>query len=245
MPLAALILALDVALVLHAAKTGRFTPWGYIILMLPGIGAAAYVFIELMPAWLGTHQGQKAQSCVLKAINPDKRYRELRDALEVADTIAARAALAEECSATGRHDEAFTLYEGVIQTPMGREPKFVVGKARALLDLGHAADAVQTLDDMRREWPQYDSADAHLLYARALEAAGRGEEALYEFAELAKYYAGAEPALRRARLLRALGRLDESRAAADEMLRAYRRAPRHVKRNQAEWLSEAEKLARG
>ena len=54
MPLALILGVLDVVLVIHAAKTGRFSPWGYIILMIPGFGALAYFFVILLPEWSGT-----------------------------------------------------------------------------------------------------------------------------------------------------------------------------------------------
>jgi hypothetical protein len=35
MPLAIVLMVIDVAFVVHAAKTGRFNPWGYLILFCP------------------------------------------------------------------------------------------------------------------------------------------------------------------------------------------------------------------
>ena len=49
MPIATLLLVLDVVLIVHAVKTGRFMPWFYVIMFLPGIGAAAYIVAELAP----------------------------------------------------------------------------------------------------------------------------------------------------------------------------------------------------
>jgi hypothetical protein len=40
---------LNVLLIVHAARTGRFMPWGFVILFLPGIGALIYVAFELAP----------------------------------------------------------------------------------------------------------------------------------------------------------------------------------------------------
>ena len=34
MPLALILVVIDITLVIHAAKTGRFSPWGFIILMI-------------------------------------------------------------------------------------------------------------------------------------------------------------------------------------------------------------------
>ena len=76
MPIATLIFILDIVLIVHAAKTGRFSPWGYIILFLPGIGAAAYIVAELLPEWLGSYKGQVARQTVARAVNPARRYRD-------------------------------------------------------------------------------------------------------------------------------------------------------------------------
>jgi hypothetical protein len=54
MPIILVLTLINIVLVVHAAKSGRFSPWGYIILMMPGIGAIAYVAMELIPAWFGT-----------------------------------------------------------------------------------------------------------------------------------------------------------------------------------------------
>ena len=57
MPIAIILVVINVAFIVHAAKTGRFMPWGYVIFLLPGVGAIAYVLVELVPEWMGTRQG--------------------------------------------------------------------------------------------------------------------------------------------------------------------------------------------
>src|SRR3954469_5743187 len=106
MPIVLLLPAINILLIIHAAKTGRFSPWGFIILMMPGIGAIAYVAMELIPEWFGTRQGRQARQSVGRALDPDKKYRALNDQVEIADTIANRAELAEECIARRRYREA-------------------------------------------------------------------------------------------------------------------------------------------
>jgi hypothetical protein len=244
MPIAVVLFAIDVVLIVHAAKTGRFWPWASLILMLPGVGAIAYVAVELAPQWLGSYRGRQAQNRIARALDPGKRYRRLRDELEISDTIANRVALAEECLALRRPEEALPLYDAVLAHPLGQEPSFMVGKARALLELSRAPEAVATLEAMRSAFPHYENGDAHLLYARALETAGRDAEALAEYDELASYYAGAEPRSRRAALLQKLGRDAEARAAAEELVKTFQRAPQHVRRAQAEWIAEARRIAR-
>jgi hypothetical protein len=66
----------------------------------------------------------------------------------------------------------------------------MAGKARAQFEVDEAAEAVATLDELRRRWPDYHSADAHLNYARALEACGRNDGGAHRIpGRLSDYFA--------------------------------------------------------
>jgi hypothetical protein len=230
-----LITILDVLLIVHAIKTGRFMPWGLVILFLPGIGALVYVAFELVPDWFSSDGAQRARRRLAAALDPTGRYRALKDQLAIVDTIANRSALADECLAIGRPQEALEHYEAVIGLPLGDEPAYRLGKARALLDLGHADDAIATLDEVKQRSPDLHSPEGRLLYARALDMAGRSEEALDQYASIAQTYPGPEPSVRQAQLLEKLGRRDQARSIADEVVRSLRRSPAHVRANEREW----------
>ena len=243
-PLGWIVAGIDIALIVHAARNGRFMPWGFIILFLPGIGALAYVVVELVPQWLGSTGVRRAGRSIAAALDPERRYREAKDQLAIVDTIANRAALAEACLSLGKFAEARDLYAGVLGMPQGDEPSFMLGRARAEFGLGEAALAVKTLDELKARWPDYQSPEGQLLYAMALEAAGRDDEALATYEAVGRSYPGAEPRVRRAELLARLGRRDEARSVAGEVARDLRRSPPHVRRAQGQWLSAAERLAR-
>jgi len=104
-----LVTLVSLGFMIHAAKTGRFMPWFYIILFLPGIGAMAYVVVELVPQWFGSSGAQRTRRQLATSLNPTGRYRQLQDELSVVDTIANRAALAEECLRLGKFEEAKLL----------------------------------------------------------------------------------------------------------------------------------------
>ena len=244
MPIALLLLIVNVILIVHAVRTGRASPWAFIILLAPGIGAIAYLVAVLIPGWFGSPRGQQTRQRIAKSLDPEKRYRELSDAVEIADTIANRAALADECLALEKFEEARRHFEAILARPMGDEPVYVVGKARAQFGLGRAAETVTVLDDLRVRWPDYQSADGHLLYARGLEACGRSDEALAEYRALADYYVGAEARVRYGLLLAKVGREAEAKAWLTEVLRQLRHSPAHVRRAQAEWIARAEKIVR-
>jgi hypothetical protein len=244
MPIAAFLFALDVVLIIHAARTGRFWPWAYVILLLPGIGSFAYFLFEILPEWMGSVQGQKARRTVVKTLNPEKRYRDLTDQLALTDTIANRAALAEECLSLGKFEEAATHYDAVLARPLGDDPIYSVGKARALFGLQRPDDVVATLDDLRQRCPNYQSADAHLLYARALQDSGRSQEALEEYDALSQYYPGAEARVRYGLLLSILGHRAEARSVFTDVLKHAKRAPKYVRKAQAEWIAIAQRELR-
>src|SRR6187549_421021 len=121
MPVALVVLLLDITLIYHASRTGRLQPWGFIILMIPLVGALAYIVVELMPEWFGSPGAQQARKRIAGKLDPEKFYRELSDRLANTDTIANRVALAAECLRVGRFDEAERHYDRVLTLPMGNE----------------------------------------------------------------------------------------------------------------------------
>jgi hypothetical protein len=241
MPVALVILLLDITLIWHASKTGRLQPWAFIILLIPFVGALAYIIVELVPEWFGSPGARQARKRMADRLDPEKHYRELSDRLAGSDTIANRAAVAAECLKIGRFDEAVRHYDHVLQLPMGREPAYALGKAQAQFGLSRPADALATLDDLKEHWPDFESAEGHLLYARALAEVGRIEEALDEYHALVAYFPGAEAKVRYGLLLGTVGRTAEARIVFNELLLQMRRAPKYLREAQAEWLSIAEK----
>lgn len=241
MPVALVVLLLDITLIYHASRTGRLRPWAFIILMVPLMGALAYITVELIPEWFSSPGARQARQRVANRLDPEKRYRELSDQLAGTDTIANRAALAEECVSIGRFSEAEAHYDHILKLPMGHDPAYAFRKAQAEFSAKRPADALATLDDLQKQWPDFDSADAHLLYARALTEVGRLDEALEEYHALAGYFPGAEARVRYGMLLQMVGRSAEARMVFNELLIQMRRAPKYLRKAQAEWLSIAEK----
>jgi hypothetical protein len=240
-PVALVVIVLQITLIYHAAKTGRLRPWAFIILIVPLLGSLAYIAVELLPEWLSSHDVQQARRRVANKLDPEKQYRELSDRLVVTDTIANRAALAAECIEIGRFEEAEHHYDHILSLPMGHDPIYALGKAKAQFARKRPSETLATLDELQRTWPGYNSAEAHLLYARALQDAGRTDEALEEYHALLDYAPGAEARVRYGMLLKLAGRIADARHVFNEFLIQMRRQPKHVRKAQAEWIAIAEK----
>jgi hypothetical protein len=240
-PFALVILLLDITLVYHASRTGRLQPWAFIILMIPVIGAFAYILVELVPEMLSGPGAQQARRRVASRLDPEKRYRELSDRLAATDTVANRVALAAECLKIDRFGEAEGHYDHILKLPMGSEPVYALGKAKAEFGRNRPAMALATLEDLQRRWPDFQSAEGHLLYARALAEVGRLDEALEEFNAVATYFPGAEARVRYGLLLNLMGRTGEAKVVFAELLLQMKRAPKYLREAQAEWISIAEK----
>ena len=88
---------------------------------------------------------------------------------------------------------------------------------------------------MREANPSFQSADCHLLYARALEEQGKVAPALHEYQALAPYYPGQEARCRYAMLLEKAGEHRESQRLFREICQSVEMSPRHARRLQREW----------
>jgi hypothetical protein len=233
--LGVLVMALAIGCAIHAGRTGRPQFWIYVLIFVPGLGTFAYLLFELIPEWLNTRQGQKAQRTVGRLIDPEKAYKALRDAVETSPTVENMARLAEECMNLSRFDEAADLYAACLQGMHASDPQLLLGLARAQFGLGRFDQAKATLDRLRAANPDFQSAEGHLLYARALEGRGALAAAREEYEALRGYFPGPEAGCRLALLLQRMGEEEEASALFREIRRSLERSPKHVREMHAEW----------
>jgi hypothetical protein len=241
----ALPIILDVLLVIHVFKTGRNTLWIFLIIFLPVAGAIAYFIVELLPELLRSRTLQATRRGVKHALDPEAQLRRLQDEAQVTQNVASNQRLAEELLRHDRFQEAAAVYGRILTGLYAHDPDLMLGLARAQFGGGDASAARATLDEALKMNPGFRSPQAHLLYARALEAEGSAQKALAEYQMLSTSYPGAEAAVRYAQLLKAQGRVEESRTVAKDLLEQARIAPAHYRKAQRDWLDSAQRLALG
>jgi hypothetical protein len=236
MPIPALLIgAAQILFVIHAARTGRPYYWFFILLFIPMLGILAYIVVELLPGAGRSPATHKTMGAAKRLINPEGRYRALATNLEIAPTVANMRALADECVRCGRLDEAEQLYRDALRGLHATDPYLMLGLAKARFERGDPSGCLDTLAELKSANPDFQSADAHMLFARSLEAASRNEEALREYESLSRYYGGEEPRVRRGLLLRKLGDHQTALDQFAEVLRSVERSPSFYRRNQGEW----------
>lgn len=242
--LGGLALAFDAICVIHALRARQPYYWFMIIFALPGIGAAIYFFSEILPDLLHSRAARHAAQDIVKVVDPDREIREATAALRLTDTAENRKRLAEALIVKERYDEARTLYEAALEGVHEDDPALMMGLARAQFGQKDFAGVCATLDRMREQHPELESADGHLLYARSRDGMGDDEQALVEFGALAGYYPGEEARCRHALLLRRLGNVDEARAEFAAVIESVESAPKTYFRAQRDWyLMAKENLA--
>ncbi|HEY8698611.1 MAG TPA: tetratricopeptide repeat protein [Rhizomicrobium sp.] len=231
----ALPILLQIICVVHAVRNGRVFPWIYIIVFLPLVGSIVYIAMEVVPDLLGSRGAHKIKTGVARTVDPNKDFRQAMREVEMVGSVDAKRALAEQLMQRGQYDEAVELYNSALQGHFRDDPVLWLGLARAQFLKGDGAAAQAALDELQKVDPKFGSADAHLLYARALELQGKDAEALAEYEKLTRYYPGEEARARYAQLLQKTGATEQSRSVFSQILKSLEGAPGHYRRAQKEW----------
>ena len=236
-------IVIQAGLIVHVIKTGRNQLWIWVLILLPGgVGALAYLAVEILPELLRSRTAQRTARGLRRAMDPGAQLRRYEDEARVTGNVAARQRYAAELARHQRYDEAIAQYTQALSGLYEHDPDLMLGLAQAQFAKGDARAARTTLDELISQNPGFRSPDGHLLYARSLAAEGNVAKALEEYRALAPSYPGAEAAVRYAQLLQAEGQHPEAQRVARELLEQARLAPRHYRRVQREWLDAAQKL---
>lgn len=240
MPLILILsIAVQAGLIVHVIKTGRNSLWIWAIALLPPAGPLAYIVVELLPELFGGRTARRARVGMQRMIDPDRDLRRASAEVEISGNVDARRRLAEELFDRNQYDAAIDVYEGGLKGIFEHDPTLLLGVARAQFAKQNFAAAHAALERLIQNNPDFQSADAHLLYARTLEVQGALDEAEREYAAIAPAYPGAEARLRYALLLKRRGKIEEARRLLKDLLDGAKLGPAHYRRAQAEWLDRA------
>lgn len=240
MPLAVVLLLIQIAFAVHVVKSGRDRYWIYLILFLPAIGCAVYFITQVLPEMGQSRTVRHATRSLLKAVDPERELRRRKEELATADTIENRMRLAEECIEAGFYADAIGLLLECLRGPHQDDPHLLLMLARARFAAGFFADARQTLEQLIERNPAFKSHEGHLLYARCLESLNQSEAATAEYEVLLHTFPGEEARVRYALMLARMGQTEQARRLFNDALLRARRAPNYYRQQERPWLALAE-----
>lgn len=231
-----LIWIVQLALIVHVVKTGRSFYWIMILLFMPLIGGLAYFVIELLPQFSGSFAGQKAVRSVKQTLNPGADLRQNEAAWNQSPNVDNSRRYAESLMDSGKTGEAEEIINQALKGLFASEPTLLLLRARLEFDSGRTTETVKTLEILQEHNPDFRSAEGHLLYARALEAEGRIDEAVKEYSAVSGYFPGVEARYRLALCLVVAGNDSAANAEFESILNDAKLAPPHFRKSQKTWL---------
>jgi len=160
---------------------------------------------------------------------------------EFSGSIARR--YAEALLDAGRSTDAQDIIEHALKGLFKTEPTLLLLKARILFDQNHPRQAVDVLESLQQNNPDFRNPEGHLLYARALEADGQTEAAIREYSAVAGYFPGVEARYRLALCLRKAGKEAAANSELESILTDAKLAPAHFRRSQKYWLDAVKREA--
>jgi hypothetical protein len=210
-------LVIAVLLCWHAVRTGRDSFWLWIILMFQPIGGAVYFFLNVVPDIFGGTTAQKVSRAARETLDPRREYREAKQACDETPTVRNQSRLAHAAAHLGHYGEAEALYAAAAQGVHDDDPALLLGRAKALLELGRAAEALTTLEKLGEDEAHGRTPPAALAMARAYAALGRTDEADRAFQWASERMPGFEALARYAAFMARSGRKDEARDIVREL----------------------------
>lgn len=166
---------------IHVVRTGREMYWLLILFMFPLLGSVVYFFAVYLPDSRLQHTVKKTVSAAAKSLDPGRELREARQAYDLTPTAQNQMRLAAALLEAGETAQAAENYEACLHGPFASDPEIRLGAAKARLHNGQSAAAIELLDAIRKETPDFRQEQVSLLLALSYAHSGRAQEAQAEF----------------------------------------------------------------
>ncbi|NOR20010.1 MAG: tetratricopeptide repeat protein [Xanthomonadales bacterium] len=237
MPLLTILIWLvQLALIIHVLKTGRSRYWIMMLIFMPMIGGIAYFVIELLPEFSGSMAGQRAVRNVKQTLNPGADLRTNEAAWNQSPNVDNGRRFAQSLMDTGKTTEAEDIIKQALKGLFSTEPTLLLLKAQLQFEAERTTEAITTLELLQKHNPDFRSAEGHLLYARALEAENRINDAVKEYSAVSGYFPGVEARYRLALSMAIAGNNTASKTELESILNDAKLAPPHFRKSQKTWL---------
>ena len=221
--------------ILHFARRRPDTFWLWIIIIGGGLGAAAYIVIEVIP-----------DAGLLRStfqIFPRRRHiKQLEAAIIDNPSVGNYEELGYLYLEDKKYAQARACFDKIIAQADATDPRY--RRALAALELGDYPAAVADLEQVVAADPKFDYNRAAALLAFALGKTGQTDRALALFADVTQVSTLSETEYNYASLLAQEGRAAEAREWAERLLRKKVTMPSYLRRRERPWFRRASALLR-
>lgn len=230
---------ISVACTVHVLLTRRPLFWLLLLWILPGVGVAVYILVELLPDLQRGRSVARLGSELTTAVSPDRQLRRLEEELEISDTVRNRQMLGHAYVSAGRYDQAIEMYRSCLKGIFVDDPPILLAMAEAQFLNEAFGEAIETVARLEKTDADFRPLERRMLKAKLFEALGRRDKALVEYEFLANRYTGEEARCRYALLLMRAGKHDQAREIFERILLNARRSPRHFRAAERQWIQTA------
>src|SRR6185312_1352125 len=231
-----IIIGLQIFCGIHSYRRGTLNRWIFLIVFLPLIGSAIYLYSEVL----------SARKSFVKPINMNPgrsnaspaNIKKLEDELRFTDTFANKVKLADAYLAAGFTEKAIDLYKASL-TGAFFENEHVMGQLIVAYFEEERYYEVLPLAKKLYNLPQFARSKEHLLYALALENTGNMEQAEKEFKAMKGRYSYFEPRYQYGLFLMRAERYDDAAQIFTDMLDEEPHLGNIEKRSNRQWFAKA------
>jgi hypothetical protein len=219
--------------VIHFLRRRPDTYWLWIILVFGGLGALAYILVEVIP-------DVRLLRGAFQVFPRRKRIKALEAAIIDNPSIGNYEELGDLYLDDKQYARARECFDNVIARSDGIDPFY--RRALAELALNDYQAAAADLAKVVARDPKYDYQRAAGLHAHALARTGDRESAAALFAEVTNTSTLSETQYHYASLLADEGRTPEAREWAERILRKKATMPDYIRRRERPWFRSARAL---
>lgn len=234
-----LIVIGQIACVIHVLRTGRPYWWLWIIFVVPLIGLAAYLYIEVRPS-LGKHW---FQNLLWNLKGREQRIAILESQLAESTTVRNRLSLAEELHESGHYDRECQILEEGLRGAFKDDATLLMRLAESHLVAGRRSEAAACIGKTTPE--KSPDSQLHFALLKARLASQQNEpQAETLFQELVSKRRSEGPRYYYAEHLLLRGQRDEALRLLNDVLYQYRRGTVVWRFQEQKWYRAAKKLLR-
>jgi hypothetical protein len=173
---------------IHAIRSGQQLYWLIILFSFPLLGSIVYAFAIYLPSSKLDQGARKVANLATKVLDPGRELREARSAFEFTPTAQNQMRLASALLEGDLPDQAAKNYEQCLQGPFASDLEIRLGAARAYVASGRYVEALEHLEHVREQDPNYRAEQVSISMAKGLAGLNRDQEAGAEFESCASKF---------------------------------------------------------